>query len=688
MNLLSSLHGWIGKGGRCPRARQHRCRLYLEILEDRSVPSTTAAPLPVPLLPVDPPAAAGDRSYLGQNPSPELGHHMALAVADLSDKGLDDFVYADEWMNRIVVDVAAPHQEWVEDPAAGMLHPRAVQLADLNGDGLPDLVVANTGGDRVCVYLNEGGGRLGPRREFATGNSPAGLTIADVNGDGIPDLVVANQGSNDVSILFGRGSGADWALVPGPRLRVGAGPVATVVRDVTGDGRVDLFVVNSASNDVYQLNGLGGGTFDDAHPIIYPVGVDPQAVFLGNFDGQPGPDLVAVNFGSDDLTFFADPTFTGPPAPGRSIHCGHAPVAGLEGDFQHRGIDELVVADNGDGSVTFLAGTKDGPVIVHKVVFADLLHPTALALSVDGSGLYVTGEGAESVVRLDLTANGDPAVPDVARVRAGIPVPAEPEGAADAADAGAVLSPLSASRHALVATLLAAEGSTMETNPDLGDAGLDAKGAERAAVADGNGVNRPSAVPSVTTNLFCFLSGQDEMLSRQRAEARERLQDDERSAAVVQPVLAALDQVFGEWLPTVALTLNHPGQLLADTGLAFRRWTFTDDEGNPWAALERAGGNPLTGIAAWLYPAGMEMLPPVPIGTGEGVNPVLDRPPLLDLKLKTEEEAPAPPLPVEEGHGTPLWLTIVVAMFVTADAWSNAGRGRQAPDLTRNPTLP
>ncbi len=55
----------------------------------------------------------------------------------------------------------------------------------------------------------------------------------DFTGDGRTDLAVANFESNDVSILLGNGDGT---FEPAVQYAVGAGPVAIVAGDFTGDG--------------------------------------------------------------------------------------------------------------------------------------------------------------------------------------------------------------------------------------------------------------------------------------------------------------------------------------------------------------------------------------------------------------------------------------------------------------------
>ncbi|HMC64572.1 MAG TPA: VCBS repeat-containing protein, partial [Gemmataceae bacterium] len=345
----------------------------------------------------------GDGTF---QPYQRADRNIALAVADLNGDGKDDFIFANEALDHVDVHYSQPGQTFRQDRTNGLLAPGAVSLADLNRDGIPDLLVANSGANTVLVYLGLGNGRFGPVHSFFAGTNPAGITVKDLNGDRLPDLVVANEGSNDVTILLGQGRGAAWTLANGPRLRAGAGPVHTTVEDVTGDGVPDILIANSQSNNVSLLRGLGGGFFNDQSPIVFPTGTDPRQVFAGNFDGQPGIDLITINAGSNDLTFFSDL------GAGRSIGAGgERPVAAVAGDFNHDGIDDLIVANRGDGREALLFGSEDGPGLAEIFSLADVPHPTALALSLLGDSLrvFVNDEGTESAVLLTTFAMPIPA---------------------------------------------------------------------------------------------------------------------------------------------------------------------------------------------------------------------------------------------------------------------------------------
>ena len=89
--------------------------------------------------------------------------------------------------------------------------------------------------------------------------------IGTVTGD--PILAVVRQGSGStgaVDILLANPDGSLRTATPFP---VGTSPVAVDFGDFNKDGRRDLVVANSASNEVSVLIGKGDGTFQPAISI-------------------------------------------------------------------------------------------------------------------------------------------------------------------------------------------------------------------------------------------------------------------------------------------------------------------------------------------------------------------------------------------------------------------------------------
>jgi len=354
----------------------------------------------------------GDGTF---QPYRKTDQFVALAVVDLGN-GTKGFIYANQGLDRVVVDYGGGQKKVLDNRFTGLLSPGAVKLADLDGDGIPDLIVANSGSNNVLIYPGLVNGQFGPALNgghgFFTGTNPVGITVADVNGDGRPDLVIANKGSNDVSILLNQKQGNSLTFIPGPRLEVGSGPVSTVVQDVNGDGKPDILVSNSLSNNVMLLPGVGGGFFNDQNPTIFSVGNQPGPLFVGNFDGKL--DLLTVNSGANDLTLISD--FMGSHPVTTTISSGGLdPVAAFEFS-SGSGFDNLVVANNGDGTFALLEGGPDGLNLTSTETEPGLLNPTDLAFLAFTGGqvqFYAATEGSEAATLLTFQLGGETGMPTV-----------------------------------------------------------------------------------------------------------------------------------------------------------------------------------------------------------------------------------------------------------------------------------
>lgn len=515
----------------------------------------------------------GDGTF---QPYRRIGGRLALAVADLNGDGHDDFVFANQALDRVAVQYS-DRQEFTRDRQQGILDPGRVKVADLNGDRLPELIVVNGGGNNVLVYPGIIGGQFGSPQSFFAGTNPVGVTISDLNRDGKLDLVLANEGSNDVSVLLGSGAGGQWTLRPGPRLQVGAGPVATLVRDLNGDGILDILVSNAQSNTVSLLRGVGGGFFNDRDAIVLPTGLRPSDLFVGEFDDHPGLDLITLDTGSHEVSFFPNLS------PDRhALPVGMMPVAFLGGDFNDDGRADLVVVSQQDNLLSLFLGGANGPEFAATLNGNSLSRPSDVALASAGGGsleVYVLLENQE-VARLTFVFEaGEVRLVNDEPVTAGRPssdfsslgrsllegvttlsLGHGDDDATAPAQAGRIL--LAGLDSALPEMPASGGGETLEE-----DEGDDLPFATAVAAREGltlpGGAGRDGGPSADEVDLNTFVLGVDELPFARRLQTELARQRDE-----APPDLDALDTLFRIWetpaLPEAALPPLDVEKITAD----------------------------------------------------------------------------------------------------------------------------
>lgn len=281
---------------------------------------------------------------------------------------------------------------------------------DFNGDGRADLAIVNGGlgaGTTFSVYLGNGDGSLQARVAYTTGTGPGGILAADISGDGRSDLIVASsQGlnihignadgtfgprtsytsltgylagvqdvsgdgqldivltGNSVVTLKGDGHGG-FTQIASNYTEAGTGLIMAKLADLNNDGVQDLVGVAYDTNEVVVLNGIGNGTFAEAHRFDADNDLATSSIVAGDINRDGKLDLaigeidsslnryVSIRLGNGDGTFS---TFSSLSVNTPTLLTGGD--SSLLTDMTGDGINDLVVG--GQSVVSVLAGNGDG----------------------------------------------------------------------------------------------------------------------------------------------------------------------------------------------------------------------------------------------------------------------------------------------------------------------------------------
>src|SRR3989442_4544715 len=134
---------------------------------------------------------------------------------------------------------------------------------------------------------------------FPSGPNPQVTAVGDFSGDGKLDLAVVNSGSTTVSVLLGNGDGT--FQTPLTVDVGGSNPTYVVAADFNGDGKLDLAVATygcfgygaagpcpTVSNTISVLLGNGDGTFQAARTFEAGSGPDSGARWEVHRDRKVG----------------------------------------------------------------------------------------------------------------------------------------------------------------------------------------------------------------------------------------------------------------------------------------------------------------------------------------------------------------------------------------------------------------
>ena len=328
-------------------------------------------------------------------------HTLSVAVADVNRDGKPDLLVTNrnclKGCSGGIVSVLLNNGDGTFRPpviySSGQRDAWSIAVADVNGDGMPDLVVSDGDESFVSVLLGNGDGTFQPALSYASGEGGTfSVVVADVNGDGTPDVLVTkysggNNGNGSVGVLLGNGDGTFQPVVHYDS--GGFSPIAPnalAVRDVNGDGKLDLVVANTCSSSTCSgqgvmgvLLGNGDGTFQRV--VTYDSGGEAaESVAVADVNDDGKPDMLVANFASGTVGVLlgnGDGTFQ--PAISDSSSGGLAQSIAVA-DVNRDGKPDIVVGNT--NTVTFQDSVG---VLLNNTVFGKSATSTALISSLNPS---------------------------------------------------------------------------------------------------------------------------------------------------------------------------------------------------------------------------------------------------------------------------------------------------------------
>lgn len=280
------------------------------------------------------------------------------AVVDLNGDAVPDLVFstfnldlndANANTNGVLRAVSGANgaELWnVTDSAYEVSPLSSIAVGDIDSDNRPEIVAVHESG--VLIAFEHDGSFKWKSPPISGGIRWGGASIADLTGDGIPEIVVgATVLNNDGTIRWegsnagGLGRGDNWI---DPRF---GGPLSCVA-DIDMDGSMEVVAGKSA----YRAN--GSLYWNSAVPDGFPA--------VGNFDGDPFPEIVVVASGNLYLLEHTGQVKWGPVAIPGGGRGGAPTISDVDGDGDAEigvaGASRYVMFET-DGSIKWQKATQD-----------------------------------------------------------------------------------------------------------------------------------------------------------------------------------------------------------------------------------------------------------------------------------------------------------------------------------------
>ncbi len=278
--------------------------------------------------------------------------------------------------------------------------PVSVAIGDLDGDGKPDLAVANNNAASVSVLRNTGSNgtiSFATKVDYTTGSNPYNVAIGDIDGDGKPEIVVTNYTATSVSVFLNTGSLGNISFAAKSDFTVGTDPSSVAIGDIDGDGKPDIAVTNFLSDNLSVLRNTGStGSISFATKVDFATRQSPNGIAIGDIDGDGKADLTTANANAASASVLrnigSSGTINFDTRVDLSSGTNNLPQAVAVGDIDGDGKPDIAIANYTTNNVAVIRNTPQFPTITSTGTLSAVTttYGTASAntsFSTSGSGL-------------------------------------------------------------------------------------------------------------------------------------------------------------------------------------------------------------------------------------------------------------------------------------------------------------
>jgi len=217
---------------------------------------------------------------------------MGTALGDLNGDTYRDIVLVGEGDSLYLLNDGSGSFRYAEPHSIGPagLTTASTAIGDLDGDHDLDIVLAAANGQSQVLKGSVSGGiPTYVSQPLDSAHNASGVALGDLDLDQDLDIVEVMQSGGPARIYFNNGSGeftqsADLGTTQDSR--------AVVVRDIDGDGDLDIIQGNYQQKSLLYLN-QGNGTFAPA--IAFGGANKTKSIALADLDGDGDQDIIQGN---------------------------------------------------------------------------------------------------------------------------------------------------------------------------------------------------------------------------------------------------------------------------------------------------------------------------------------------------------------------------------------------------------